>query len=73
MEKCFDIIPHATGWIYVLDGQPSASYPSYGLALRAAKAHSERELETVRRPIFRRQEVNGEMIKVTLLQPTPLI
>jgi hypothetical protein len=64
MEKCFDIIPHATGWIYVLDGKRSASYPSYGLALKAAKSHAERELETLRRPIFRRQEVSGEMIKV---------
>jgi hypothetical protein len=64
MEKCIDIIPHSTGWIYVLDGQPSASYPSYDLALKAARADVARQVETLRRPVFRRQEVSGEMTKV---------
>lgn len=67
MEKCIDIIPHSTGWIYALDGQLSASYPSYDLALKAARAHAAREVETLRRPVFRRQEVSGEMTKVVPL------
>lgn len=64
MEKRFDIIPHETGWIYVIDGQPSASFPCYDLALKAASEQADRELETIRRPVFRRLEVNGEMIRV---------
>ncbi|MBP2549897.1 hypothetical protein J2858_002830 [Neorhizobium galegae] len=69
MEKCVDIIPHATGWIYMLNGKPSASYPSYSLALSAAKRHAQDELETLRRPVFRRQEVNGDMTRVMPQQP----
>ncbi|MCO5731736.1 hypothetical protein [Rhizobium sp. SSA_523] len=65
MEKRFDIIPHETGWIYIFDGQPSPSYPCYDLALKAASDHAHRHLETTRRPIFRRMEVSGEMIKVS--------
>lgn len=64
MEKCFDIIPHSTGWIYVLDGQASASYPSYSLALKAARAHAARETDTLRRIVFRRLELNGQLIAV---------
>ena len=68
MDKCFDIIPHDTGWIYVLEGAPSASYPSYDLCWKAASAHAEREIETLRRPVFRRMEVNG---KLTPVAPHP--
>lgn len=64
MEKCIDIIPHSSGWIYVLDGQPSASYPCYDLALKAARAQAAREVQTLRRPVFRRMEVSGEMTKL---------
>ena len=64
MEKCFDIIPHSSGWIYVLDGKASASYPSYSLALKAARLHALRETDTLRRIVFRRQELNGQMIAV---------
>lgn len=64
MEKCFDIIPHSTGWVYVLDGRVSASYPSYALALKAARHHASRETDTLKRIVFRRQELNGEMTRV---------
>ncbi|MBT9369111.1 hypothetical protein [Rhizobium sp. CSW-27] len=64
MEKYFDIVPHSTGWIYVLDGQPSASFPSYELALQAARAHAARDIQTLRRTVFRRQEVSGEWSRV---------
>ncbi|MFD1746787.1 hypothetical protein ACFSE1_15030 [Rhizobium helianthi] len=64
MEKCFDIIPHSTGWVYVRDGRVSASYPSYALALKAARLHAEQEVDTLKRIVFRRQEVNGQMTRV---------
>lgn len=64
MEKCFDIIPHSNGWIYLLEGQASASYPSYSLALKAARAHAARETDTLRRIVFRRLELNGQMSAV---------
>ncbi|SIQ12310.1 hypothetical protein SAMN05880590_102133 [Rhizobium sp. RU35A] len=64
MEKCLDIVPHATGWIYVFDGQPSASFPSYALALKAARAHAARDVQTLRRTVFRRQEVSGEFSSI---------
>ncbi len=61
MENYFDIVPHARGWIYVMGGMPSASFPSYALALRAAHAHAERDKHRLRKPVFRRQELNGVM------------
>ncbi|MGF9692356.1 MULTISPECIES: hypothetical protein [unclassified Rhizobium] len=65
MEKRFDILPHETGWIYLADGQPSASYPCYDLALKAAKVHSAKEMSAMKRIVFRTQALNGEMVKIT--------
>lgn len=61
MEKCFDIIPHSSGWVFVREGQVSASYPSYDLALKAARHHAERDNDRLRRVVFRRLEASGEM------------
>ncbi|MGE7367491.1 hypothetical protein ACQKKX_00260 [Neorhizobium sp. NPDC001467] len=61
MQNYFDILPHATGWIYVIDGQPSASFPSYALALKAAHIHAERDRHRLHRPVFRRQGLDGAM------------
>ena len=45
----------------MIDGMPSASYPSYALALIAAHAPAERETHTLHKPVFRRQELDGGM------------
>jgi hypothetical protein len=61
VEKFCDIIPHSTGWIYIIDGIQSAPYPTYDLAVRAANAHADRELK---RTVFRQQKLNGEMSRI---------
>lgn len=67
MEKYCDIVPHATGWLYVIDGVQSASYyHTYDLAMDAAKAHIARK-GAVGDKIFRRQALNGEMLPVAAL------
>ena len=67
MEKYCDIIPHATGWVYVIDGVQSASYyHTYDLAMDAAKAQLARSGST-RDKVFRRQALNGERLPVQIL------
>jgi len=67
MEKYCDIIPHATGWVYLIDGVQSACYyHTYDLAMDAAKAHLARSGST-RDKVFRRQALNGEMLPVQIL------
>lgn len=71
MENYFDIIPHATGWIYVLGGRPSASFPSYALALKGARAHAEKERHRLRKPVFRKLELNGKFAAVETTSALP--
>ncbi len=67
MEHYCDIIPHATGWVYVVDGVQSPSYyHTYDLAMDAAKAHIARNAGT-KDKIFRRQALNGDMLPVSAL------
>lgn len=61
MHNYCDIMPHATGWVYVIDGiQCASSYHSYELALDAARCQlaSRGGYET---RIFRSQGLNGAM------------
>lgn len=65
MEKYCDIVPHATGWVYVIDGVQSASYyHTYDLAMDAAKAKLARD-GLVDGKIFRHQAMNGEMLPIS--------
>ncbi|WP_117192221.1 hypothetical protein [Rhizobium terrae] len=67
MEKYCDIVPHATGWVYVIDGVQSASYyHTYDLAMNAAHAHLAR-IGASGDKVFRRQAPNGEMLPVSML------
>ncbi|TDK39585.1 hypothetical protein E2F50_05595 [Rhizobium deserti] len=62
MENYCDIMPDATGWVYVLDGvQSPCAYYSYELALEAAQAQLARK---GRGRLFRYQALNGEMLPV---------
>jgi hypothetical protein len=68
MGKYCDIVPHATGWVYVIDGVQSASYyHTYELAMEAAKAHVARD-RTGQVEIFRRQAPNGEMLPIPVMR-----
>ncbi len=61
MQKYCDIMPDATGWVYVIDGVQSASYHhTYELALEAARTQF-RRTGTLEPGMFRLQGVNGEM------------
>jgi hypothetical protein len=64
MQNYCDIMPHVTGWVYVIDGVESASsYHTYELALDAARAHLKGRggYET---KIFRLQSLNGNMTPI---------
>jgi hypothetical protein len=64
MQNYCDIMPHVTGWVYVIDGvQSASSYHTYELALDAARLElrSHGGYET---KIFRRQGLNGNMTPI---------
>jgi len=66
MEKYCDIVPHATGWMYVIDGvQSPCYYHTYDLAMDAAKAKLARE-GLFEGKVFRRQALNGDMLPITV-------
>lgn len=69
MQKYCDIVPDATGWIYVIDGLRSPSfYHTYDLALQAARTELARRGRPVH-DVFRRQAMDGEMHPVMTRQP----
>jgi len=69
MEKYCDIIPHATGWIYVVDGiQSASSYHTSELAMEAAHAYLA-SAKSPRRKIFRQLEVSGKFMPITAVLP----
>jgi hypothetical protein len=62
MQKYCDIVPDATGWIYVIDGVQSKSYyHTCELAMRAAEVQLGKT-DRFRRGVFRQQAANGEML-----------
>ncbi|MBB4346527.1 hypothetical protein [Aliirhizobium cellulosilyticum] len=66
MHNYCDIMPHATGWVYVIDGVQSASfYHSYELALDAARTHLATRGRRDGR-IFRCQALNGNMLPIDI-------
>ncbi|KQW31771.1 hypothetical protein ASE36_05980 [Rhizobium sp. Root274] len=63
-ETYCDIIPHADGWAYVLEGRQSAVYPSYRLAAEAARTCSEQVAGNRRKFVLRQQDLRGRMLEV---------
>jgi hypothetical protein len=64
MQNYCDIMPHATGWVYVIDGIQSAScYHTYELALEAARTQLATRGGHHSR-IFRYQGLNGIMLPI---------
>lgn len=69
MQKYCDIVPDATGWIYLIDGVRSPSYyHTYDLAVQAAWAELARRGRPVEE-IFRRQSANGAMHQIVAARP----
>jgi len=70
MQKYCDIMPDATGWVYVIDGVRSPSYHyTCELALEAAKAHLRGSGRQDR--LYRMQTCSGEMLPVDSVYGTP--
>jgi hypothetical protein len=71
MQNYCDIMPHATGWVYVIDGVQCASfYHTYELALEAARSQLASQGGYHTR-IFRYQGLNGSMMPIQPLKPVP--
>ena len=66
MNNFCDIIPHPAGWTYVMNGIESrCSFHTYELAVAAARVEMAKRKHS---RVFRRMELNGEMLPV---QPPP--
>ena len=64
MQNFCDIMPHATGWVYVVDGiQSDSSYHTYELALQAARNHIALGGGGPSH-VFRRQALDGGMLPI---------
>lgn len=73
MEREFlDIVPHSNGWCFVGRGLRSPAYPSYHLALAAAKKlRTERKSDTP--PVLRHLDLKGRLLPIDdrLVFPEP--
>ncbi|WP_205908137.1 hypothetical protein [Rhizobium wuzhouense] len=63
-ETYCDIIPQAAGWAFVFEGRQSAVYPSYRLAVEAARLCSEKLAGTRSKFVLRQQDLRGRMHEV---------
>lgn len=59
-----DIIPQANGWCFVCEEGQSAVYPSYRLAVEAARQYSESQSATRKLTVIRQQDLRGRMLEV---------
>lgn len=75
-EVFCDILPHARGWVFISGGVRSPSYPSYHLAVEAARRHLDDVGGGNASTVLRQQDLKGRMLKITALaasyQPTGL-
>ncbi len=64
MEREFlDIVPHSNGWCFVGRGLRSPTYPSYHMALAAAKMlRSERRTNSA--PVLRHLDLKGRLLPI---------
>lgn len=62
-ESNCDIVPHSAGWIYILDGVQSPAYPSYAMAVSAARTAATTRQRRITRDkiVLRLQTLRGEM------------
>lgn len=73
-ESICDIVPHSAGWIYILDGVQSPAYPSYALAVNAARnAATARQRRASQRNkiVMRLQTLRGDMRTVNVIDMPP--
>lgn len=65
-EVYCDILPHSTGWIFLAAGSNSPAYPSYGLALEAARRYRDAVEDAKTRIVIREQDLRGRMRQVAM-------
>ncbi|MDQ0455585.1 hypothetical protein [Rhizobium paknamense] len=63
-EVFCDILPEPTGWIFIVNGTPSPTYPNDRLAMEAARSHARHQ--RLGRVILRKQDLLGRMMKVAV-------
>ncbi|MFN3833548.1 MAG: hypothetical protein ACK4SQ_15085 [Allorhizobium sp.] len=59
-----DIIPQANGWCFLSEEGQSAVYPSYRLAVEAARSYSERAVTERKVTVLRQQDLKGRMREI---------
>jgi len=64
VEKFCDIVPDDTGWIYVVEGERSPSYPCYDLVFGAAKTKAQQLQGAKKRIVLRRLDLSGQMLAI---------
>lgn len=62
--KFHDIVCDADGWLHVVDGVRSATFPSWVMALNAARKAAERDVRKGLIASVRYQSVDGTMLPV---------
>lgn len=63
-ENYCDIVPDPAGWVVLSGGEQSAAYPSYGLAVEAARRQSERMKNARKAFVLRHQDLKGRMREI---------
>jgi hypothetical protein len=59
-----DIIPQANGWCFLSEEGQSAVYPSYRLAVEAARSYSEIQIAKRKVTVLRQQDLRGRMLEI---------
>lgn len=71
-EKIYDIVFESHGWTCRTEGQMVGSWPSWLLALGAARAAAERDRMLGLSPVIRYQDLKGGMHRLELQSETEL-
>ncbi|MBC2771709.1 hypothetical protein H6M51_02480 [Rhizobium sp. AQ_MP] len=59
-----DIIPQSNGWCFLSEQGQSAVYPSYRLAVEAARRHSDEQIANRKITVLRQQDLRGRMLEI---------
>ncbi|THV17016.1 hypothetical protein [Rhizobium rhizophilum] len=59
-----DIVPQANGWCFLCEEGQSAVYPTYRLAVEAARQYSESQSAVRKLTVIRQQDLRGRMLEV---------
>lgn len=59
-----DIIPQANGWCFLSEEGQSPVYPSYRLAVEAARGYSDNQSAKRKVTVLRQQDLRGRMLEI---------